>query len=494
MSVIVSGPVAFLTRSSSGVYFSSSSPKAGSFETKAKSTYTPIRKLQNAIDVAYWGEDNRFPQNIANHLSYCSIAPSLLDIKARSIWGGGLIAGKVVDYEDGGSKEVFQPLQGSKYKPVFDFINDRRFFRFWLEFLQDWTHFSNCFPEFVFSYDAKVITGIVHQESCDARFKQMSDTGSLDKVYLSKIWGATKDQFVRFDPKKNIPGLVGETSSIPTSVDGVWVKEIDAIDMYDPLNSAIEISEKLRAKGLKAAKTAILPVNYPSVNKTYYQVPYWDGARLSGWIEIASKIPSIYKSLYKKAFNLKYHIEIPESYFPEKYGIEKWASMKESEKTEAKSLLLREMDEFLSSDENAHKTFISFFSTDHVTKKDFGNIKINAIKSENNIDENLIVTSAANVEIAMAMQVHPSRISAGMPGSTHRSGGGSGSDIREGALVHQSALNLERQVILEPLYLVRDFNRIVGGMDEWEEDIVFRFRDTILTTLDTGRGTQKIVS
>jgi len=84
--------------------------------------------------------------------------------------------------------------------------------------------------------------------------------------------------------------------------------------------------------------------------------------------------------------------------------------------------------------------------------------------------------------------------SAGMTGSMLRSGGGSGSDIREAFLVYNALLNLERNVLMEPLYLVRDFNRVVGGMKEWEEDIVFRVRDTVLTTLDQGKGTAKVVS
>ena len=36
-------------------------------------------------------------------------------------------------------------------------------------------------------------------------------------------------------------------------------------------------------------------------------------------------------------------------------------------------------------------------------------------------------------------------------------------------------------------YLVRDYN-------EWGDDIQFRHRDTVLTTLDKGKGTEKVVS
>ena len=58
--------------------------------------------------------------------------------------------------------------------------------------------------------------------------------------------------------------------------------------------------------------------------------------------------------------------------------------------------------------------------------------------------------------------------------------------------MYTAGLQLERNVLLEPLYLMKDFNREVGGVAEWEEDIVFRFRDTVLTTLDKNTGTESI--
>jgi len=90
------------------------------------------------------------------------------------------------------------------------------------------------------------------------------------------------------------------------------------------------------------------------------------------------------------------------------------------------------------------------------------------------------------------MGQNPTISGAGKAGSGQQRSGGS--DIREGDLVETSVLNLERNVFMEPLYLMRDFNREVGGISEWSEDLVFRVRDTVLTTLDTGAGTKKVVS
>ncbi|MFC4261921.1 hypothetical protein ACFOWM_03460 [Ferruginibacter yonginensis] len=465
------------------VFFSQTSALAGTFATNsARGTAPIVKKIQSAFQVAQWGEDNRFPQNIERLMGYCGIGKAALDWKARALMGGGIIPGTVDGMDDKG-EEIFKPLDYQKNRQVYNFIRSREFNRFLLEYTQDWVWFGNCFPELVLDNECKKITNIVHQESCDARFKQMNDSGVIESVYLSKIWGLASDQFAKFDPKKKPKNLIENPENL-TEAESKYVATLDCIDMYDALESTKAIAEKLKS-GNKKVKSAILPVNYPSVNKTYYQVPAWDGARLAGWIEIACKIPSLLKSMYSKAFNIKYHIEIPESYFPKKFGPETWEAMDDEKRKTAKKNLLEEMNEFLSGDENAYKTFVSFFDVSPHDHTEHSRIKITPIESKNNIDKELLTSSAAELQILISMQVNPTIFGAGTVGTgSQRSGG---SDIRESFLVHSALLAHERQIMLEPLYLVRDFN-------EWGEDIVFRFRDTVLTTLDTGAGSKKVVS
>lgn len=489
-------PVAYMSESQSAVFFSAANTDAGVYpgRPKGSGTAVPVQKLQNILDVAYWGEDNRFPQNIEQQMAYCGIGKSALDWKARALYGNGIIAGRITDITDEGRTEVFEPLKpgSAEGKLIYNLLNSPQMLRFLLEYLQDWCWFSNCFPEIIFSKDAKTITGFVHQESCDSRFKQMNKQGRMEKVFLSKMWGLTGDQYVKFDPKKRVKGLV-ESRTEPTEVDNEFVKQLDCIDMYNALDSTKDIAEKLRSsRGLGRFKSAILPVNYPSVNKTYYQVPYWDGARLSGWIEIASKIPSLIKSMYNNAFQLKYLIQIPETYFQKVHTSEKWKSLSADQKTKIRRETLDKMDKFLSGTENAYKSFLNVFDWDHVSKTEYGLIKIEQIENKSNIDKDLVTGSAADLQILAAMQVHPTLFGAGaIAAGAQRTGG---SDQREAFLIYNSMLNLERKVLLEPLNLMRDYNRLVGGMDEWAEDITFRFRDTVLTTLDQGKGTTKTVS
>lgn len=485
-SVEMSGPIAYLSESGSAVYFSRVDAAAGTYQPrtgkKGEGTAVPIKKLQNELDVAFWGEDNRFPQNIENQMAYCGVGKAGLDWKARALYGNGIVPGRITGVNDKDGSEIFTPLSRDKEKAIYNVIEQRSMFRFWLEYLQDWTWYTNNFPEAIFSKDCSQITGWVHQESCDSRFKQMDDNGSFSSVYLSKLWGASKDQYAKFDPKKIVRGLVENPIEV-SQIDKKFLKTLDCIDMYDSLNSAKTIAAKL--KGSKGLKSAILPVNYPSVNKTYYQVPAWDGARLAGWVEIASKIPSVLKTLFAKAFRIRYHIEIPKNYFTDKYGAEKWAGMDDAAKIAARRKLLQEMDKFLSGDENAFKSFISFFDIAQQGKEEYGRIKITEVPDTSTLGKEMISQSAADIQILVAMGVNPTLFGAGTIGTGQQRSGGS--DIREAFLVYCAQLNLERQVLLEPLYLQRDFNG-------WDSDIIFRVRDTVLTTLDTGAGTKKTLS
>lgn len=481
-NIHISGPVAFVSSAGAAVFFSQSSSKSGAYSSNPGGTAPMVKKLQNTLKIAYWGEDNRFPQNIEQMMAYCNVGKAALGWKARALYGGGIIPVTIEGYDEKG-QEIIKPADKSRFKEAYAFIRQRSFYRFMLEYLQDWSWFSNCFPEMIFNDDCSKIVNIVHQESCDCRFEQMNESGEIEHVFISKMWGMAKDQYAQFIPTKKMKGLIENPNEI-TEADGKYVIKLPCINAYDALGSARRIADELK-KSNKALKSAILPTNYPSVNKTYYQVPEWDGARLSGWMEIASKIPSLLKAIYNKAFRIKYHLEIPETFFEKKYGAEKWADMTDDEVNQARRSLLEDMDEFLSGTENAFNSLCTFFDVSPHDKQEYGRVKITAIDDKTNIDKELITSSAADLQILIGMNVHPTLFGAGTIGTGQQRSGGS--DIREAFLVYNSLLKLERNVLLEPLYLVRDFNK-------WPEELEFRFSDTILTTLDTGAGTKKVIS
>lgn len=483
MSVIEYGNVAFLEESGAAVWFSNTKytafNKSAAKTKEEKGTQTRIQELTSKLQVAYWGEDNKFPQSVSNQMDYCGVVAPALDFKAKALYGNGILWGKVVGYEK--NEEVFEIAQPGAYPDVEAFFKENNgLYRFFMEFLQDWTTFNNCFPELVLSKDGKKIKKLIHQESCDARFKQMETDGKLKYVYLSKLWGDAQDQYVKFNKDAALKASI-KSQKLPEMVDNEWVKQLRAIDIYNPFEDLKEAVEREKHRNV------ILPVNYPSVNKTYYQKAFWDGARIAGWWEIAAKIPAMLKALYAKAFNIKYHIEIPEKYWEKRFGIEKWIEFTPAEKEEHRRNLLGQMNTFLAGSDNAFKTFVSYFDIDQFKGEEVGRIKITVIENKSTLDKDLLASSAANSEILFSMQINPDLIGAGAPGGPYSGSAGSGSNIREAYLVYCAQLHLERQIILEPLRLIQQYNG-------WDENLQFRFKDVVLTTLDKGKGTEKKVS
>lgn len=482
MDVFINGNIAFLPGSGAAVWFSKPGYAAyssgSSADAKEATTVLP-KEIIKELNIAPWGEDNLFPQHIVQQLDYCGVAKGALDFKARTLYGNGIMWGKITDYDDKGN-EIFTPAKKGDHKDVEQFMRDNgNLYRYFTEFNIDWVYYYNCFPELITTKDRKKIARLVVQESCDCRYKQYNTSGKIPSVYISKLWGATEDQFPRFDAKKIKKASAGATR--PRLLDNEYIKEVRCIDMYNPhddIKKAIDDEQRTNI---------ILPVNYPSPNKTYYQLAAWDGSRLGGWVEIASKIPTLIKVFYEQAINIKYHVEIPMTYFRDKYGDEVWNKMTAAEKDTKRKEVLTQMDKYLSGADNAHKTFVSYFEINRHTGKESGHIKITPIDNKSNIDKDLLTSSAANSEILFSMGINPNLPGAGAPGGPYSGSAGSGSNIREAFLVYVAGLTLERQLILEPLRAVQQFNG-------WDEDLVFRFRDVVLTTLDKGKGTEKIVS
>lgn len=475
MSVEIHGNHAFL--SGAGAIVTFTKPSYAAFSETTQAAMPKVTALNTRLGIAPWGEDNLFPQNIVKQLDYCGVAKSALDWKSRALFGNGIVWGKPETDADG--KEIFRVAKKGDYPDVDAWMRtNKKLLRFYLEFSQDWNWFGNCFPELILSKDGKKITKLVHQESCDCRFLQMDKKGRIQWVLLSKLWGNLTDQFVKFDPKKapTTTSTGGPTSA--TVIDNEYVVKRRALDPYNPF-------EDLQEAVKEGARNVILPVQYPSPNKTYYQLAYWDGARMAGWIEIAAKIPTMLKAMYENAFNLKYQIEIPEQYMERRFGAG-WNDLEPQEKEEKRMDVLRLMDKWLSGAENSYKTFVTYFDTTR-EGTEFNRIKINPIENKTTFDKDLLASATANGEILFAMQIKPNLIGASSPGSNSTGQDGSGSATREDFLVYLAQLFLERNIILEPLALVQEYNG-------WDQELEFRFRDIVLTTTDQNSGTVKKIS
>ncbi len=97
-------------------------------------------------------------------------------------------------------------------------------------------------------------------------------------------------------------------------------------------------------------------------------------------------------------------------------------------------------------------------------------------------DDKLVTSAAAKQRNPVFVDGQSECVGAGMPGGTY-AGNQGGSNIREAFLVNIAMAWLDRQNLLDPIEAMLEFNGV--------KDIQLRFRNTILTTLDSGSGTTK---
>lgn len=441
----MSGRVDFDMSTGTGVLYESQAVVTTSLTAPgAKPTNPKPRNILSGKLYADWGATNNFPQDLIDKVSKNTVAPSALQFKIKTMYGKG-IQPVLVDMDANG-KEVLTKVDDPKVNEFFAQNDIRKYLR---ESITDYVWFGNIFPEVVLNKRGNRIVRLYSNESAYCRWGKIDQTsGRIEKCYVSANWPT---------PRKE------------------EVVEVAVADPYDPIASIRDGS----------AFKYILPVSCPSPGKSYYQTAQWHGAYSNGWIDVANEIPVFKKALFKNQMSIKYHVSIPYDYWDKKFR-ETGKTLNEEEKKAIITTELQTLNDFLRGTENAGKAFISHFGTDPVNKRELPGWKIEVLDDKAKDGKWLPDSAAANSEILFAMQVDPSLMGAGMPGGVYSGSSGSGSDKRESFLIQIALMQADRDTILEPLHIIRDFNG-------WDSNIQFRFIDTILTTLDKGKGTEKVL-
>ena len=399
------------------------------------------------IEFVNWGPNNRYPDEAVRIIGSTGVLSTAIGFKARTSFGQGVIPMDVTGYDDNGNMEL-RPCQDKNIQLYF---RDYEFRHYMSEAFRDLFKFGNCFPIFYFNEDGTKIVRVIIRNARHCRV-------SRDKKWLCV--------FPNFD------------DCSPTESNS------ELIRMLDEDSPSVDL-ELMREKGELKGKPIAFPRirNYFS-NNDYYGIPDWDAAYRSGWVDIAHRIPQFLAKSYANAMTLMWHIQIPEGYWDKKFPDNEYPS-KEA-KMEAIEHAMDEIEDNLCGVENANKAFFNEYSVD-----DTGRVpkewKIERLKNEIDAKERLSTSAAANSEILFSMMLNPSVLGAGMPGGSYAGNAGSGSDIRESFLVSVITTYIEKQQVLDPVQLMLRYN---GHGD----DLVLKYKETILTTLNTGQAKEEITT
>ncbi len=396
----------------------------------AVKTQTVVPQDYSTTDYSPWGDDNLFPQNVLKDLELNSIALRALEKRKTVHFGRGIIVYREV--KDAAGVAQRQPVEDPD---VLEFFRINRMNLIWIDLIGSLEMFANGWIEFILNKGKDRINKVYVKDPAYCRVSRMVEPSfRIQKLFYSAQW--------ELNPAKN-PGILAE------------------IPMFDPL-----AYDGIRYKDPNFA----YPVFYRSFNKSYYHTTVWNGIRAGGWMDIANKVPRLKQAIMANQMTIKYHIEVPDDYFMNRYPSPDFTKdQRESKKKE----LLEEMDAFLSDVENSGKSFATFTFYNKFKNEYVSGWKINVIDNKLKDDAYLPDSQAANSEILFAIGVDPCLIGAGIPGGAL--GAGSGSDKREAFWMLNAEMGVYRQISLEPLYFIRDFNK-------WDPAIRFDY-----VTVDTSQ-------
>lgn len=403
------------------------------------------------LEFVSWGENNRFPEDAVHTIESTNVLQTGLNFKARVAYGQGVLPFEYGGFDDKGN-EVLKAVQDKELVGYLRGYSCRRSVQ---GLLRDVYRFGNAYAVFIFSDDGSRILSV---ETMNARHCRMSKSKRHLLVYPD------------FDMR--MPGS--------TADEGVTL--IPVLDENDPWLD-LDCMRKLGMLG----KGGVRRIAFPRIgsffsNEDYYAHPDWYSAKVSGWIDVAHKVPQFLTFAYQNAMSMMWQVNIPNSYFDEHFPKKDYLNNMEQRKQDIQ-MWYDCLEESLCGEENAMKAVMTTYEGSGTTGKGDEKIEFVRLKGEVDANEQLSTSAAANSEILFSLMVNPSVMGAGMPGGAYAGNAGSGSDIRESALISIVLAHIEKEQVLDPVEMMLHFNGYEG--------VELRFRRTILTTLNTGNAVEE---
>lgn len=443
----------------SSMIFGESTGRPDNYEVKKRDILAPFESLRttytewNGHRILEWGDANDFPLKAAKVVSETSVLNTGLRFLRNLTLGQGLFACRIEGYDEKGNERL-TPVDDPKLAAL---LASRMVRRYTENASRDYFKFG-CSPvELVPDATGKRIAGLNAINALYTRFTVPDAVGRC-KCIVSGCW-----------------------PNLPATTEDDRPRVLDTLMDYDP---QLEYDTRFLQGKLKQPLVYALRDSWS--NHDIYSEPVWLPAYVLGWIDIAQQVPKFLKKAYENQISWKWHVQIPYSFWDRRFPLQNYQQLGTEKRKADIQKYMDDVERNLTGVENAEKPLMTMYAVNEANGKVEEEWKINALDNKYKGGDNLVTSAAANSEILFTLGVNPNVFGAGMPGGTY-AGNQGGSNIREAFLVNIANAWVDRQNLLDPIYLL---------MRSWGygEDIRLRYRNTILTTLDSGAGTQKTLS
>lgn len=398
--------------------------------------------IDDSLSYIPWGSDNQMPFHILDLIEKDETLATCQCFNAEVCYGAGLhydtcIATAAVKSE------------------VEDFTLDNDLASYFLGVSQDFKHFGFAVSVLILNEDGTKIVRLLRKEACYCRFAPADKSGRIPAIYYAN-WRKP------ISSRKDIEEIVLLNPASP------WQ------DLQERLHGSINTTQYTLHKNRKFAILSRIP----TVDSTYYPIPYYGALFRGKWYNIKQLIGIAKEAKLKNSAPIKYHIEIGAKYWE---GIFRAEGITDRRKQQER--IVREKQQildFLTGAENSGK---AWFSTFYISPdgKEQHDVVINKIDdSKEGGDWQTDIQEAINM-ICFTMRVH-SNLVGSVPGKAQSNN--SGSDKRE--------LYTIAQALQKPYHdLLFTVHRIIIRFNQWKNvtvDVPF----IQLTTLDEHRDAKQV--
>jgi hypothetical protein len=404
-------------------------------------------KFKGTRGVVYWGESNNLPQQINEKVYKTPVITSGMLFNICIGYGQGIMP---VRYDKA-------DIWHEKPIPVWDNEDINTFFEendingYFLEQLTDMKFFFNVFPEIILNRESTPkIVSLTSKEAAFSRWDAMNyETGQIEYHYYSAWWQKGKPMAEQVEVTK----VLNSNNPLRDLRIRMGIEKNDKGNFNKPSDYRF-----------------IIPIDFPTPNRIYYQKPYWYSIIESGWYDFALKIPEFKNALLTNGMTIKFHVELEEDYFEQIFKKEK---IQDDEGKRARiKKEYKDINDFLSGTKNTGKSWTSF-KKNSIDGKEVSRVKITPIDDKFKGGEYLQDSEEVSNIMSYGMNVHPSTIGSS-PGNNKSI---NGTEARELFLIKQVLEKPFRDRLLRPLYVIKAFNG-------WPADIHFIVPDIKLVTLD----------
>lgn len=335
--------------------------------------------VSDNVSVMPWGADNQLPFRIIDLIEKDETVTTCQEFQSEVCYGSGLS----YDCSDASEQTADE---------VDEFMVGNQMAKYFLGVCKDFKYFGFAVSVLILNSDNSRIVRILRKEACYCRFAPQDESGAIPYIVYAN-W-------------RRQPSSCYEKINL-LDIDAPW------FDLKRRLKENPDIH-----------KYAVVS-KIPTVDSTYYPIPYYAALFRGKWYDIKQKIGAAKDAKLRNSASLKYHIEISTKYWEalvRDMGITDKAKMREAVNAQKKNII-----DFLTSAENSGKALFSQFYVSPDGKEN-SEIRINKIDSaKEGGDWESDIQEAVNM-ICFTMRVH-SNLVGSVPGKSQTNN--SGSDKRE---------------------------------------------------------------